>query len=54
MKQRELDDLARNVGNVKRVIAPFRNHLPDFTAPKSQRCRQLSVVRNGWTSRTSI
>ena len=34
MKQRELDDLARNVGNVKRVIAPFRNHLPDFTAPK--------------------
>ena len=30
----QLDDLARNVGNVKRVIVPFRNHLPDFTAPK--------------------
>lgn len=34
LKQRELDDLTRNVVNVRQVITPFRNHRIDFTAPK--------------------
>lgn len=34
LKQRELDELTRNVGNVRQVITPFKNHHLDFTAPQ--------------------
>ncbi len=34
MKRRELDGLTRDVGNIKRVITPFRNHRINFSAPQ--------------------
>jgi len=33
-KRRELDDLTRDMGNIKRVITPFRNHRINFFAPQ--------------------
>lgn len=33
-KQRELDELTKDVSNVRRVITPFRNHRINLTAPQ--------------------